>query len=120
MTYCRVVPRDLFNEASLLKCLGRLYIVTEGPGGVTLTEPDGSEPFIIEQNPATGGIVCANVIPIIRGERCVVERPLNSREPWPLYLTYWGTEELDEPVPVFTDDGDLTDAMERFIAGEDE
>lgn len=26
MTYRRVIPRDLFNEADLLKCLGRLYI----------------------------------------------------------------------------------------------
>lgn len=33
MTYLRVIPRDLFNEAKLLKCLGKLYLEAEKSGG---------------------------------------------------------------------------------------
>lgn len=29
MSYFRVIPRDLFNEASLLKCYGRLAILLD-------------------------------------------------------------------------------------------
>jgi hypothetical protein len=29
MGYTRVIPRDLFNEANLLKCIGGLYIALE-------------------------------------------------------------------------------------------
>lgn len=29
-TYIRVLPRDLFNEADLLKCVARLWILLDG------------------------------------------------------------------------------------------
>jgi len=29
MSYTRVIPRDLFNEANLLKCYGQIYIEVE-------------------------------------------------------------------------------------------
>ena len=54
MTYARVCPRDLFNEASLLKCLGHLWPVCERIPGVGWVEPQIGEPFVIEQYECDG------------------------------------------------------------------
>ncbi len=35
MTYKRVIPRDLFNEANLLKCYGALWIALDNARGHT-------------------------------------------------------------------------------------
>ena len=37
MTYRRVIPRDLFNEGNLLKCLGKLYVQAEYYDEKTIT-----------------------------------------------------------------------------------
>ncbi len=111
--YTRVVPRDLFNEASLLKCYGQIYLNLErGRYEAELTEPLIGEPFRVVQNDATGGITLANVHLIVRGERCALERPLNSRDPFPMYLT---TSD-DGEISVFNDDGTFTEDMVAFLA----
>lgn len=102
-SYTRVIPRDLFNEANLLKCLGRFWIKTEHyqPNMVTI-EHDG-EPFDVGQNDDDGTISVRNVAISINGTRCHVCRPLNSRAEWPLYFD---TEE--DRIAIFTDAGELT------------
>lgn len=104
-TYQRVIPRDLFNEASLLKCLGRFWIETERyqPRKVTV-EHDG-EAFDVWQD-ENGMLSVRNVEISINGVGYYARRPLNSREPWPLYLDNY-TDDSDS-VAVFTDDGELT------------
>lgn len=115
MTYTRVIPRDLFNEANLLKCYGQIYINLERMNvDARLIEPDGA--FRIEQNDATGGTWVTNVPFIVRGERVELERPLNSREPFPLYAT---TRD-DAEYCVFNDDGSFTDEFTAFLIGETE
>lgn len=113
-TYTRVVPRDLFNEANLLKCFGRLAILTDRHRGIEVTEPDAGCRFEVEQN-EDGGLVLANVRLLIWGRECDVDRPLNSRRAWPLYLRACGGEELDEAIEIFDNDGNLTNEIKGLI-----
>lgn len=119
MTYLRVIPRDLFNEADLLKCLGRLWILLDGlpPGhhagfGRCDLDYDGA-PFHIEQDPADGSISVENLLFRINGNRWRLRRPLNSRAPWPLYA-----DRHDEEVSVFTESGELTAEFRVLIGAE--
>lgn len=108
MTYMRVFPRDLFNEAGLLKCLGRLVICLEdiaGPHGASLPEFMAG-PLPIEQNPASGGIFLNGFFLSCNGLTWRLERPLNSREPWPLYAT--DPDEDRDEIEIFDDQGNLT------------
>jgi len=120
MTYRRVIPRDLFNEANLLKCYARIYINLETAGlhGVEL-QHDGLA-FVVEQDPSNGAMFVSNVKltasgPAGRTEH-KLQRPLNSRDAWPLMLV----DDQDEETPVFTADGsfseDFIDAMKAEIA----
>jgi hypothetical protein len=106
MAYMRVTPRDLFNEANLLKCLGRLMILLDNlPASghlAVLDEGDGS-PFDIQQDDSSGAIEVVNLPLRIGGQQYRLMRPLNSRQPWPLYA-----ENYDDAVSVFTDDGHLS------------
>lgn len=112
MTYRRIVPRDLFNEASLLKCLGRIALLIHdgGLGGLRLNEAALEPGFDIVQNPNTGGIMCQNFILYSDIGVLTHERNLNARDPWPLYLT----DENDNEYCVFNDDGSLHEDMEVF------
>jgi hypothetical protein len=116
VTYLRVIPRDLFNEANLLKCYGQLWLKLEGRLNDSLTfdfEDFDGRPFEIEQRQADGTTYIANVTLFSDGRRVSLHRPLNSREPWPLYAIH---PEDDDEVAVFTDDGELTDEFSRLIA----
>jgi hypothetical protein len=112
MTYRRVIPRDLFNEANLLKCLGQLYLLTERYPNVTLELVNPTRHFCVEQFPGDGSLFAGNVMLLIKKERYPLSRPLNSREPWPLYAT---TPD-DEEVAVFNDDGTLTDEFKELCS----
>jgi hypothetical protein len=104
MAYRRVIPRDLFNEADLLKCLGRLCILLENHQGhrAELSEGDGA-PFDIQQDESSGALEVRNLPFRIAGNPFRLTRPLNSRRPWPLYA-----EDEDDAWSVFTSDGELT------------
>lgn len=110
-SYLRVIPRDLFNEASLLKCLGRFWIETERyqPHKVKI-EHDG-EAFDVWQNDDDGTLSVRNIEITIKGKRYIATRPLNSRRSWPLYLN---TDE--EQIDVFRDDGELTQEVLDLIS----
>jgi hypothetical protein len=111
MTYQRVIPRDLFNEANLLKCYGRIYIVLERMDlpHVELEHDGGS--FEVEQDESSGSITISNVHLRV-GERFVpLSRPMNSREAWPLVML----NEDEEEVLLFDEHGEFTaEALEFF------
>ena len=115
MNYHRVVPRDLFNEASLLKCHGQLYLNLDCLGMADCLAHDG-ESFKIRQSPSDGSIHLANVSLFVRGELVNLSRPLNSRDPYPL----WATTEADEVVAVFQDDGSFTAEFIAFLQQEED
>lgn len=111
MAYTRVIPRDLFNEANLLKCWGQMYLNLEKLDlQDCIIESDLDGGFQIEQFEENGGIFLLNVALGVRGHALVPVRPLNSRRPYPMYI-YQGDDEIE----VFNDDGTFTDAMLAFL-----
>lgn len=55
--------------------------------------------------------MATNVTFTVRGKSYLMRRPLNSREPWPLYVC--GDD--DEDIEVFDDAGNLTPAFIAFV-----
>jgi hypothetical protein len=112
MTYERVFPRDLFNDANLLKCLGQLVLKIEdgvAPKGLYVEQQERDAIDIWQD--ASDGSTYANpanfnlYLELKPGlESITLHRPLNARGSFPLlaYNTAW-----DEPVQVF-------DAMGNF------
>lgn len=119
MSYTRVIPRDLFNEADLLKCYGRLWILLDQTQGHQAQLGDEEQlpgaPFEIWQDEADGSLTIANVPFYVRGVRYRLSRPLNARAPWPLWCASPDEEFCDR---VFTEDGQLSDEFKKTIKGE--
>ncbi|APZ81782.1 hypothetical protein vBEliSR6L_17 [Erythrobacter phage vB_EliS_R6L] len=108
MTYRREIPRDLFNEANLLKCLGKLSLIAHDmgrPGTLRVTNRPG--PFDVRQDEADGSIYCENVHIVIAERAFDHRRGLNSREPWPLIVRPAFDPDADD-IDVFDDDGALS------------
>ena len=114
-TYDRVIPRDLFNEASLLKCYGRLYILLEDNRHARYPV-DLVRTFDIVQRSSDGFLFIENLPFRIGQSDFRLVRPLNSRHPWPLYAEKIGDTDFEE-VPVFTDAGELAPEMLALIEG---
>lgn len=112
MTYVRIIPRDFFNEANLLKCYGQIYLNLEKMGLEDCLFHTDDGPFDVIQDKADGSTYLLNVHLIVRGRSVPLRRPLNSRDPYPLYA-YIGEE--DEPIEVFNDDGSFTEDMVHFL-----
>lgn len=110
MSYIRVIPRDLFNEAKLLKCLGQLALIAhDGHDGKRSAaklrvnfDDDGG--FIIDQRPEDGGLFATNLSVTVAGKAVEVYSAYNSKSAYPL-LFAWHDEEGE----VFNDDGTLSD-----------
>jgi hypothetical protein len=115
MSYLRVIPRDLFNEANLLKCYGKLYIETEGIRSVGFSE-QCLDSFDVVQREDDGYLFIENLLFLIHGVPYRLVRPLNSREQWPLYAEKVHDPEF-ELLPVFESNGNLSPEMGRLIEG---
>jgi len=111
MTYDRVIPRDLFNEGNLLKCYGQLYLNLEKMGMEDCLKYTGGQ-FHVEQDQSDGSTYLLNVHLIVRGQLYPLRRPLNSRDPYPLYVH---VSEDDDPIEVFTDNGTFTPEMVAWL-----
>jgi hypothetical protein len=110
----RVIPRDLFNEAKLLKCLGNIYIQAEyqPPGTVEIHFFDHTDKgFDVCQNPADGMLYSNNISVRVHGLFVHVMTNYNSKDPWPLYA--YITLDASEPIQVFNGEGIFTD---EFLA----
>lgn len=114
--YIRVLPRDLFNEASLLKCYGALWIALDNLEGAKAGfDEEDVNAFEIGQDPNSGALTVANLTFYVRGERYYLMRPLNSRNPWPLWLE--GDDDSDfDPIAVFDDAGNLSVEMLDLVS----
>lgn len=89
--YKRVIPRDLFNEAMLLKCLGKinLLILDNEIQGLECIHTQPQKGFIIKQDSGSGDIYVANLFfKDESGNEVLFSHPLNARDSWPLVMTY--------------------------------
>lgn len=127
MSYQRVIPRDLFNEAKLLKCLGQLALhIHEGRDGSGYRIPrslvmeyspehdmEGNEVgFSIHQNPDCGSIYSNTVYLLYNGMDVELSSPLNSRETYPLCFS---CEEVNCVGRVFDESGNFSDDFVNFL-----
>lgn len=110
--YTRVIPRDLFNEGNLLKCMGQLTLHLMDRG-VDFADSYSGGPFEIVQD-CDGRLSIAGLALCLQGREFTFWRPLNSRQPWPL----WAEQPDDpdfEPVPVFDNAGNFSREMEGLL-----
>ena len=89
----RVIPRDLFNEAKLLKCLGQLSLLLHDGVGIRwplrLRHKRPEKGFRIDQRAGDAGLFCVNLNLSLNGRKIVVFSSYNSKEPYPLLFEDW-------------------------------
>jgi hypothetical protein len=107
--YNRVIPRDLFNESKLLKCLGQLALLLHNGVPWPLRIEYEDDGFVIDQNPATGGFYCRTLTLYCNIKPIWLESSLNSKDAYPL--------EFDEATlgRVFDDDGQFSAEFKEFL-----
>src|SRR5687767_11367563 len=113
--YYRVIPRDLFNEAKLLKCMGKLVLCIEDRMIEGLVVAHCGDAFEVVQNQADGSISLENIQVYIKGKNghsLELSTPLNSKEAWPMQATIG-----DNCIDVFTEQGELTQEFKDIIKG---
>jgi hypothetical protein len=114
-SYRRVVPRDLFNEAKLLKCLGKIAIgILDGKLGEFELEEKFTNPengFEIVQND-DGDIMCENYRVFKGDEELYLFTRLNSKANWPLMTIDHNAEYID----VMDDDGKFTNDFLTYLS----
>lgn len=117
--YKRVVPRDLFNEAKLLKCLGVLSLmVLDGKIEGLRAYHDG-KPFTIGQHSA-GYLTTTEGVCFRRWdseETLWLGQDVNSRSNYPLFC--YDENECDE-IRVFDEEGNVTEEFNIFLGNKTE
>lgn len=109
MHYQRVIPRDLFNESKLLKCIGQLVLFIHDCVEITNIQFDhDSDAFNICLTEA-GELYIDNIYFRIGNTRIFFSTPYNSKSPYPLLMTYNNIE-----YEVFTDSGKYTKEFKQF------
>jgi hypothetical protein len=110
LNYSRVLPRDLFNEAKLLNCMGRLcLLITDDLTPVKMFMDESGEPFKIGLL-QDGSLTIDNLTIKINGKYgkpCRFKTTYNSRSPSPLYVQD-GTGDQYTDILVFEDDGEFS------------
>ena len=114
MSYQRILPRDLFNEAKLLKCLGRVSLfIHEGklPEGFVLSffGAKQRQDFQIQQT-VDGDIYVSNLQFTYKGNWIPVYTSLNSRANYPLFGVF-----EQNPFVIFDEEGELDKEFKEFI-----
>lgn len=109
--YQRVIPRDLFNESKLLKCLGQLSLLIHDGFIPQLTVNHVGNKFRIYQRESDGGLYITNVRFLVKEVALELYTSYNSHEPYPL-LCMAGDEEIE----VFYESGTLTTEFAEYIA----
>lgn len=113
MTYHRVAPRDIFNEANFMKCIGKLTLIMHDTGleGITFNQDDYAEfglPMGLDEY--TGGLVVHGMF-VAHGKFLSIHRPINSREPWPVFIE----DDDGDSIGIFTDDGELSEEFKQWL-----
>lgn len=111
--YGRVVPRDLFNEAKLLKCLGFVCLLMEESSHFKFELKQSENGFKIRQDASSGDIRVANLHFWYLGTPIYFSSSLNSKGDLPLIASA-GEEDVGVSVLVRTD-VDKVEFSEEFV-----
>ena len=113
--YIRVIPRDLFNEAKLLKCMGMLTLAADNTPElvVEMTDDSSSDGWDIRQNSDDGSITVHNLTVIFNRVPLNFWTPLNSKAAHPLWAQPFDDPDA-EAVEVFTTEGKLSADFKRI------
>ena len=120
MSYFRVLPRDLFNESKLLKCLGRVtLLIHDGFGGdLEFDFEDPEQGFLIDTT-EDGDFFCRNLSFYVNSESVFLYSGLNSKENYPLFFDYELTEYTKTTSfcreYVFDPEGEFTELFKEII-----
>lgn len=107
----RVIPRDLFNEAKLLKCIGRMSLLIHDrmiPFDGIVKHND--KPFKIKLTDA-GNLYIQNVKVYANGKFLDLQTTYNSKSNYPLYLV---TEDYCE-ILVFNEAGEFEEEFINYV-----
>lgn len=106
MSYQRVIPRDFFNESTLLKCMGQLslkILECKLPEGLTIEIEKPGEPFDIRFEEMGEFLMVYNYKITINKEFFFFYTRYNGRGHYPFYCFIGGKE-----IEVFDDNGEFT------------
>lgn len=108
-TYTRVIPRDFFNEAKLLKCMGQLALkILDAQTPCNIRIEEEGEPFRIELS-EEGSLFVANYNVFVKDVLCTFKTTYNSKSNWPLLCEHDYNE-----YRVFDDSGNWDDEFLNF------
>jgi hypothetical protein len=109
LNYGRVVPRDLFNESKLLKCIGQLcLLIHNNDTPVEMSFEHNRESFKIELL-MEGSLTITNVIISIKNKPYMFKTTYNSKSNYPLFVV----DGYDE-YPVFDNNGEFDEEFIEF------
>ncbi len=107
--YQRVIPRDLFNEAKLLKCMGKLCLaILDNATPVEMESHHDGEPFIIGLSD-DGGLRVVNMGITIKGSFYAFKTTQNAKSNYPFYVEHDNCEYL-----VFNEQGEFDEEFIEF------
>lgn len=109
--YNRVIPRDFFNEAKLLKCMGFLALnILNGtlPDGINVEIEEPGEPFDIHLMD-DGSLYIANYMTTFNNVPVIFKTTYNSKDPYPFFLEH---DYCD--YKVFNDDGTFSNEFKSL------
>jgi len=109
--YTRVIPRDFFNEAKLLKCMGQLSLkILDGklPENIKIEIDESGEAFEIGLT-NDGRLFLNNYDTTINDTYVSLSTIYNSQNQYPLICFH-----DDEEITVFDNDGNFTDDFITF------
>lgn len=107
--YHRVIPRDLFNEAKLLKCIGKLcLLILDGLVPVKMSYEENGEPFQIGMT-GDGYLTVTNLEIYVKNKPYRFKTNYNSKSNYTLFL-----EHEDNDYRVFDEDGNFDTEFLEF------
>lgn len=109
INYSRVIPRDLFNEAKLLKCIGQLTCNIHDGEGLGLKVSESVTGFKIGLM-NDGFLIVENIHFKLGKIPLLFRTTYNSKKSYPLVCTY---DYCD--IPVFEENGTYTEEYTTFI-----
>lgn len=84
--YKRVLPRDAFNEAKLLKCIGKLTLMIEDAMLPAWHYHYDGDAFNIVQDESNGSISVTNITFWRNKKKVHIFTGLNAKDNWPVMM----------------------------------